>query len=1261
MLDWTVFGFTILALLVLLGGFLVVRRLPKSVAGVPWGLESIGDRFSRSRTLIASVLSLLLLGVVLVITAFTTPSPRLDNTVQLPIEVYPADGTSQTTESVTLNASNGSSADRLYFQMHQPFYNRGGWETSVGAGFDPETMVDVRINGGSWVTVRDQNVNCAYPERKYGCVGGTYSTIRFSMDASALGGAVDGQNVVEFRFNGTEGVRSGFRVLKIGFMRSSDDVDSFEPLPGSDATESLIDGTSFTMWSPASWSPPSGHDNSQSISDGEALWKAENSIVDLDGTPIVAGCASCHATDGRDLQYFAYSNKTITARSQAHGLSETEGKKIAAYIRSLNFTKSDGGSVETNSPGRPWDPPYQPGPTGFGPDGNQHPDEADPFYWAAGAGLEWVLDQQTDVTQYAFPASGDPANPAGIKLTAEGSLPWSRYKLADESEWGTGNLDRGTAVNMREIPLSVQLPDWNNWLPDIHPHDGMEKLFDGSNTEDLFESGESTFSSGDYGSIEVFLDKANGYVYNDIKSTVKDENDSSIGTSNSLTGPQWESAITSVYQWRATKIWYLQHEYNVEDKADDYYCDGSENEWCEPLGWLGSVRTVFDMAPHVSGVGSDAPYVYGTKARNDFYSHVWYQLQMVVNPGTAGSTGQLPTDEGYQENYIEASCNHYDVPCGIRQTLSEWKFWQIMSNDIQGQEGPIPGNLALDRLLNVVKTGDRKNKYWDAMTETPEGKRHARLWLEGIFRAVNAYMVGENGNEGRIATVERVSGSELDNRGFKWNGIGYDPTPSTSPDDKDYTSQLYSALAGRLWDQEEPLQDFFPNMSRGALDSLAAQGDLLSPDDRDDGYAGEVVNGWPSQKRWHDLVDYSGEENTGAPSVTITNPSEGASFTAPVSISLAADASDSDGSISKVTFYVGNTQIAEATSAPYETTWDAEAAGNYTLSAKATDDSGITRSSSVNITVSAPTSENNGLSYSYYEGDWTQLPDFGGLTAVTTGTTSGFDLSVRERDDQFGLQFVGYIDVPSSDAGTHTFYTTSDDGSRLVIDGQEIVNNDGVHAPEEASGTVDLSAGWHTITVEFFEQDGGEELTVRWETPTLSKQVIPDNRLFQSAAAGTSQEITLTPGWNLISSRIAPSDDNINTVFSDVESALVVVQNQQGDRYDPAAATNSLETWDSSQGYRVYMSGDQTLRVEGGALSATTLDLTEGWNLIPFYPTTGMSVEDAFASISGTVEMVKDAAGRSYIPGRNLDEIGTLKPGEAYKVYVNEATSFSYP
>ena len=336
------------------------------------------------------------------------------NSVTLPVEVYPDDGRSSTVESVNIRATNGSQANRLYFQMHQPFYHRGGWETGTHQGFDPATMVDIRLNGGSWTTVRNSNVTCAYPESQYDCVGGPYSTIRFSMRTQDVGAAVDGVNTIDFRYNGTEGVRSGFRVLYIGMMRSGDDINSFVPLPKDGATESLIDQTTFTRWEPDTWSAPSGYDDSQSISQGEALWSAEGTLQDIDGRSITASCASCHASDGRDLQYFSFSNKTIISRSKAHGLSDDEARKVAAYIRSKSFTLSNGAPAETNSPGTPWDPPYQPGPTGFGPNNDQHPDEADPFYWAAGAGLDWVLDRDGETLEYAFPASGDPANPGGL-------------------------------------------------------------------------------------------------------------------------------------------------------------------------------------------------------------------------------------------------------------------------------------------------------------------------------------------------------------------------------------------------------------------------------------------------------------------------------------------------------------------------------------------------------------------------------------------------------------------------------------------------------------------------------------------------------------------------------------------------------------------------------------------------------------------------------------------------------------------------------
>ena len=92
-----------------------------------------------------------------------------------------------------------------------------------------------------------------------------------------------------------------------------------------------------------------------------------------------------------------------------------------------------------------------------------------------------------------------------------------------------------------------------------------------------------------------------------------------------------------------------------------------------------------------------------------------------------------------------------------------------------------------------------------------------------------------------------------------------------------------------------------------------------------------------------------------APSVSLTSPSNGAVFTAPASITLSADAADSDGTIAKVEFFQGSTLVGTVTAAPYTFTWSSVAQGNYSLTAKATDDRGTTTTSTaISITVNPP-------------------------------------------------------------------------------------------------------------------------------------------------------------------------------------------------------------------------------------------------------------------------------------------------------------------
>ena len=89
-----------------------------------------------------------------------------------------------------------------------------------------------------------------------------------------------------------------------------------------------------------------------------------------------------------------------------------------------------------------------------------------------------------------------------------------------------------------------------------------------------------------------------------------------------------------------------------------------------------------------------------------------------------------------------------------------------------------------------------------------------------------------------------------------------------------------------------------------------------------------------------------------APSVTLTAPANGASYNAPASIVITANASDIDGTVSKVEFYNGTQKLGEDASAPYSYTLSNAAAGTYTISVKAFDDKGAsTASGSVSVTV----------------------------------------------------------------------------------------------------------------------------------------------------------------------------------------------------------------------------------------------------------------------------------------------------------------------
>ena len=222
------------------------------------------------------------------------------------------------------------------------------------------------------------------------------------------------------------------------------------------------------------------------------------------------------------------------------------------------------------------------------------------------------------------------------------------------------------------------------------------------------------------------------------------------------------------------------------------------------------------------------------------------------------------------------------------------------------------------------------------------------------------------------------------------------------------------------------------------------------------------------------------------PTVSITNPTEGATLTAPATITIAADANDADGAITQVEFFQGATSLNVDTTAPYTFDWTGVAAGTYSLTAKATDDDGaVTTSAAVNVTVEAvnvpPTVSITGPT----DGAVFTVP----TTFTINATATDADGTVQKVEFFEGANKIGEDNTPPSPfsiswspaEGTYvlTAKATDDEGATTTSAAVNITVNPpptlGITAPGDgalytapADITINAAAAGAVTQVEFF-------------------------------------------------------------------------------------------------------------------------------------------------------------------------------------------------
>ncbi len=133
-----------------------------------------------------------------------------------------------------------------------------------------------------------------------------------------------------------------------------------------------------------------------------------------------------------------------------------------------------------------------------------------------------------------------------------------------------------------------------------------------------------------------------------------------------------------------------------------------------------------------------------------------------------------------------------------------------------------------------------------------------------------------------------------------------------------------------------------------------------------------------------------------------------------------------------------------------------------------------------------------------YRGRWEMLPDFESLQPIEEDRVGKLDVNAVDLRGNFGIVYDGFIELPRS--GEYLFRLTSDDGGRLSINGETVVDHDGIHPATERVGKVNLEAGVQRLKIEYFEGGGQRELGVQVEVP--GQGLMPITSLISTEASG---------------------------------------------------------------------------------------------------------------------------------------------------------------
>lgn len=162
---------------------------------------------------------------------------------------------------------------------------------------------------------------------------------------------------------------------------------------------------------------------------------------------------------------------------------------------------------------------------------------------------------------------------------------------------------------------------------------------------------------------------------------------------------------------------------------------------------------------------------------------------------------------------------------------------------------------------------------------------------------------------------------------------------------------------------------------------------------------------------------------------------------------------------------------------------------------------------------------------------------------------------------------------------------------------------------------------------------------------------------------GFTFQLSLNAGFNLIGFPLTPESLNPFDIFSSAGNSIRELQDARGTKTHFASRRNEIGALNPRQGYVAFMDRAATVEIRGEKIlpSANPIPLQVGWHIVPFWGLTPKPVTEAFASLNGALQIVKDVDGRPYLPGYGINNIGNVLPGKAYWVFLARPDTLVFP